>query len=164
MYELPEILCRLFAFVSIDDNNKMKMIGDDKQTVRCLFVELAHDDDDELVYVCMCALVLRFSSSSSSFSSFFFLALKEKDDDAVLEAQKRPDGREFLFIYIYFSKKEKREMLVADDEATLSTVAFVLSTHPMMPRFSLTSTLFFLVLFSSTRFSFSLSFFFSLLE
>jgi len=35
------------------------MIDDDKQTVRCLFVELAHDvDDDELVvYVRVCVCV-----------------------------------------------------------------------------------------------------------
>jgi hypothetical protein len=52
--------------------------------------------------------------------------------------KERPDGRDFLFLYIYFfSKKEKREMFVADAEATLSTIAFVLSTHPTIPRFSL---------------------------
>jgi hypothetical protein len=100
------------------------------------------------VCVCVRALVLRFSSSS------FPLALKQKDDDAVLAAPQRPVGRDFFYIYIFFSKKEKRETLVTDAEATSSTIAFVLLTYPIMARFSLTLTLFSLILFSSTRFSF----------
>jgi hypothetical protein len=73
------------------------------------------------VFLYVCALVLRFSS----------FALWNR------EARTQPwqhngdqVGREFFFD-IYFSKKEKRETLVADAEATPATavVAFVLSMY-----------------------------------
>lgn len=112
--------------------------GDDKQTVRCLFVELAQDDDG-LVYVrvycaCVCARVC-----PEIFSFFFLLALKQKDDDAVLAARNRdPTGRDVFFIDIFFEKKEKRETLVvAAESAVDATVAFVPSTDPIIWRDSL---------------------------
>jgi hypothetical protein len=65
---------------------------------------------------------------------FFFCAFKQRDEDAPVAVQGGPSRSRFFFdiyIYIYFSKKEKRETLVADAEATPATavVAFVLSMH-----------------------------------
>ena len=117
------------------------------------------------VYVCARALVLRFSSLVFFLSLSLSLASKEKDDDAVLAAhtQKRPDRRELLSNDIYFFSKKK--MFITDAETSLSIVAFVLSLHPLMARFSrfLTRTpppFFFLLVL--VVFFFLLSFSFSL--
>jgi hypothetical protein len=62
---------------------------------------------------------------------FFFCALKQRGEDAAVAAQWRPSRSRVFFFDIYFSKKEKRETLVADAEATPATavVAFVLSMY-----------------------------------
>jgi hypothetical protein len=94
----------------------------------------------------VCAFVLRFSS----------FALSNRDETTQPWQHKGDQvGRDF-FLYIYFSKKEKRETVVADAEATPATavVAFVLSMHyyhaQILSRFNPPS----LVLLPSTRFPF----------
>lgn len=112
------------------------------------------------IYICVVCVRVRARLSWDFFFFFFFLLWNTKT--MTQSGSTTETSRSRLFFYIYFSKKEKRETLVADAKATPSTIAFVLSTHPMMPRFSLTSTLFFLFFFHRPSFSFFFLVFFLL--